>query len=55
MGQERLDAYFNGTLTVRPLGKPVHQPSGKEKVAQIPKEWQIPTQQQLLEKKGNYE
>jgi adenine-specific DNA-methyltransferase len=39
IAQERLLSYFNGTLTTRPIGKPVHQPTGKEKVAQIPDEW----------------
>ncbi len=50
----RLQAYFNGTLKVRPLGKPVHQPSGKEKVAQIPEEWQAGPQKKLLEKRRRY-
>jgi adenine-specific DNA-methyltransferase len=36
----RLQAYFNGALPYRPLGKPVYQPTGKEKVAQRPEEWQ---------------
>jgi adenine-specific DNA-methyltransferase len=37
--KERLHAYFNGELKTRPLGKPVHKPTGREKVAQIPDEW----------------
>lgn len=41
IARERLQAYLEGTLKVRPLGKPVHQPTGKEKVAQVPQEWQI--------------
>lgn len=32
-------ALQNGTLRVRPPGKPVHTPSGREKVAQIPMQW----------------
>ncbi|MBI1277856.1 MAG: site-specific DNA-methyltransferase [Anaerolineaceae bacterium] len=28
-----------GTLGYRPLGKPVYQPTGREKVAQMPEEW----------------
>jgi len=40
IARERLQAYFNGTLKVRPLGKPIHQPTGKEKVARVPEEWQ---------------
>ncbi len=50
MGCERDDAYVdvtrqriaaleNGTLRYRPMGKPVWQPSGREKVSQVPKEW----------------
>lgn len=41
IARQRLQAYLNGTLKLRPLGKPVHQPTGKEKVAQIPEEWQL--------------
>jgi DNA modification methylase len=40
IARERLQAYFNGTLKVRRLGKPIHQPTGKEKVARVPEEWQ---------------
>ena len=38
------------------MGKPVHKPTGKEKVSQVPKEWQQtePTQMKLFEKKGKY-
>jgi len=52
---ERLQAYFNGVLPYRPLGKPVYQPTGREKVAQLPKEWQAVTQARLLEKREEYE
>ena len=37
---ERLKATFDGTLKRRPLGKPIFQPNGNEKVARIPEEWQ---------------
>jgi adenine-specific DNA-methyltransferase len=37
--RSRIQAFARGELRIRPLGKPVHQPSGKEKVAQIPDEW----------------
>ncbi|MBM4423421.1 MAG: site-specific DNA-methyltransferase [Chloroflexi bacterium] len=37
--RQRIQDYFNGTLRRRPVGRPVHQPSGNEKVAQIPEEW----------------
>ncbi|MEW6579540.1 MAG: site-specific DNA-methyltransferase [Chloroflexota bacterium] len=39
IARERLIAYYNGTLKLRPLGRPVHKPSGREKVSQIPDEW----------------
>ncbi len=39
IARQRLSDYFNGTLGYRPIGKPVHQPTGKEKVSQVPEEW----------------
>lgn len=35
----RLNDFLSGNLRIRPLGKPVYQPTGKEKVSQIPMEW----------------
>lgn len=57
IARQRLLAYFNGTLRYRPLGKPVYQPTGRERVAQIPEEWKNPSasQPRLLERKGRYE
>ena len=37
--KERIDEHFAGTLKIRKLGTPVHVPSGREKVSQVPKEW----------------
>ncbi len=37
--KDRVKAYQNGTLKIRPIGKPVHKPTGREKVAQVPSEW----------------
>lgn len=37
--EDRIEAYNNGALRIRPLGKPVYQPTGKEKVSQIPTNW----------------
>ena len=52
---ERIAAYFGGTLKIRPMGKPVHKPTGREKVSQRPIAWDaVPTQQQLLEKREDY-
>lgn len=39
IAQERINQALQGTLKRRPLGKPKYQPSGREKVAQPPKEW----------------
>jgi len=54
IARQRLVDYFNGTLRYRPLGKPVYQPTGKEKVAQIPEEWHKTSQVRLLEEQGGY-
>ena len=37
--EDRLRRFAAGDLRLRPLGKPVHTPSGREKVARIPQEW----------------
>lgn len=39
ISKSRLKSYYSGELRVRPLGKPIHQPTGREKVSQIPLEW----------------
>ena len=52
---ERLHSFFNGTLQIRPLGKPVHKPTGKEKVSQVPPEWQEVQQARLLEEREDYQ
>ncbi|MBY0228645.1 MAG: site-specific DNA-methyltransferase [Gemmataceae bacterium] len=39
IAKQRVADLFAGTLGYRPLGKPVHQPSGREKVSRMPKEW----------------
>ncbi len=43
IAQERIHAFQRGELEIRPLGKPVHVPTGREKVAQIPDEWRKDT------------
>jgi DNA modification methylase len=40
IARDRITDFYNGTLRYRPLGKPVFQPTGREKVSQIPKEWE---------------
>jgi len=37
---ERINKFINGELRIRPIGKEVHKPSGNDRVAQRPKEWQ---------------
>lgn len=39
IARQRIADFAAGSLRYRPLGKPVHQPSGREKVSQVPKEW----------------
>lgn len=38
---QRIKAALEGTLRRRPLGKPIYQPRGTEKVAKIPREWEM--------------
>jgi DNA modification methylase len=39
IAKDRILKLLNGTLKVRPIDKPIHIPSPKDKVAQIPSEW----------------
>jgi len=39
VGHERIKVFRDGALKTRPLGKPVYEPNGKEKISQIPFEW----------------
>lgn len=39
VAKDRIQQFQGGVLKMRPLGKPVHRPTGNEKVAQIPLEW----------------
>ncbi|HLM56806.1 MAG TPA: site-specific DNA-methyltransferase [Pyrinomonadaceae bacterium] len=39
IGRQRIADLASGKLRYRQLGKPVHQPTGREKVAQVPLEW----------------
>ena len=40
IARERIRQFMQGTLPLRPLGRPIHKPTGKERIAQIPLEWQ---------------
>ncbi len=35
----RVQSYYSGDLRMRPLGKPVYQPTGREKISQYPDDW----------------
>lgn len=39
LAKDRVEKFSEGILPYRPLGKPVHVPSGREKVSQRPTEW----------------
>ena len=39
IAKQRIEQFFNGDLKYRPLGKKVYQPTGRDKVSKIPKEW----------------
>jgi len=39
LSKERISKFYTGELKIRQLGKPVFQPTGREKVSQIPDEW----------------
>ena len=39
LARQRVEDLYTGKLGYRPLGKPVYQPTGREKVSQIPLEW----------------
>lgn len=41
IAKTRVEQFESGALPYRELGKPVHKPTGKEKVAQRPDEWDI--------------
>lgn len=43
LGKQRIVDFWEGRLKIRPLGKPVYQPTGREKVSQIPEEWKMGT------------
>ncbi len=40
IARERIEAFYQGRLKIRPLDKPVYTPTGREKVTQAPDEWE---------------
>lgn len=39
IAKQRIKDYNEGNLKFRPINKPIHKPTGKDKISQIPKEW----------------
>lgn len=39
IARQRIVDLFSGALGYRPLGRPVYQPTGREKVSQVPNDW----------------
>lgn len=39
IANKRILELYEGILKVRPMTKPIHKPSGNDKVAQVPREW----------------
>ncbi len=39
IAKQRILDFKEGKLKIRPINKPIHIPSGKDKVSQVPKEW----------------
>ena len=39
IAKQRINEFKGGMLKVRPINKPIHKPSGNDKVSRIPKEW----------------
>lgn len=38
--RERIERLQAGTLPIRPLGRPIHEPTGRERVSRRPEEWE---------------
>ena len=41
ISRKRISDFFMGQIKTRPIGKPVHEPTGNERVAQRPREWDL--------------
>ena len=48
IAKKRIRDYYSGALSVRPLGKPIYQPTGKEKISQAPEEWHAQSAKEAL-------
>ncbi|MEN9849278.1 MAG: hypothetical protein RL368_2018 [Pseudomonadota bacterium] len=48
IAKQRIEAFQNGSLKIRPLGKEVFKPTGREKIVQMPDEWLTTDKQDKL-------
>jgi len=39
IANDRIDPLLSGELKTRPIKKPIHFPSSKDKIARVPKKW----------------
>ncbi len=39
IANQRINDFNEGNLKIRPINKPIHKPTGNDKVSQVPKEW----------------
>ncbi|MFA5012308.1 MAG: site-specific DNA-methyltransferase [Ignavibacteria bacterium] len=39
IADKRIKDFQEGSLKIRPINKPIHKPTGNDKVSQVPKEW----------------
>jgi len=51
ISKQRINDFSEGKLKIRPINKPIHKPSGSDKVSQVPKEW---LQLDIENVNGNY-
>jgi adenine-specific DNA-methyltransferase len=54
IAHQRIRDSLNGVLRHRSIGTPVHQPTGNERVSQIPDEWKDDPEARLFEERINY-
>ncbi len=54
IAQQRLESLLRGELHIRPIGKPIHKPTGKEKVSKRPAEWDSVGQKTIVGIQGEY-
>lgn len=50
VAHQRLNAFLSGALPMRPMGRPIHKPTGTEKVSQRPAEWDTQTRLQPVDR-----